>query len=138
MSALRSSIVVGRHGEGQLRGGWHDRERDGRHGVPFHACGREGALELARLPDATRLSLILNGPVGLAQGPLVGRVTVNGRRFELPLEVDAWVLRRYPLESGRPVLQVRLELESPPIPDNVLHNGDTRELGWMLSAIWQE
>lgn len=138
MSALRSSIVVGRHGEGQLREGWYDRERDGRHGVPYRACARSGLLEVARLSGATTLMLILSGPVGLVGGPLRGRLTVNGRRFELPLDVDAWVLRRYPLESGRAVVQVRLELDAAPVPDKVLQNGDTRVLGWFLSAVWQE
>lgn len=133
------AIVVGALGESQLADGWHDRERDGRYGIPFRAAGERGVLHLRRTPGSRQLLLIVSGAASLAPGRrLDGRIIINSRKYELPLEIDNWVLRRYPIESSRAVLEVRLELANPPVPDRVLHNGDARRLGWFLSAIWQE
>lgn len=133
-----SSIVVGRHGERQLVEGWHDRERDGRNGVAYRAGGESAMLELARLRGATSIHLLVSGPIGLTGASLDGRITINGRRFKLPLAVDSWVLRVYTLETSRSRLMIRLELPNAPVPDRILGNGDPRKLGWFLSAVWQE
>lgn len=136
---LYTSIVVGRHGESQLLTGWHDREIDGRSGVAYRASGEVAMLELLRQQGTGELRVLLSGPVGLTESrALIGRLTVNGRRHEVPLAVDAWVLRVFPLESHRDRLTIRLELPDAPVPDHVLSNGDARRLGWFLSAIWQQ
>ncbi|MCC5874816.1 MAG: hypothetical protein JJU11_01230 [Candidatus Sumerlaeia bacterium] len=135
---VHTSIVIGRHGERQLMDGWHERERDGRCDVSYRAGKEAATLELARLRGAKKIHLVLSGPIGLTSAPLDGRITINGRRHELPLAVDSWVLRVYPLETSRSQLSIRLELPNAPIPDQILKNGDARKLGWFLSAIWQE
>ena len=131
-------IVVGRCGEGQLLSGWHERENDGRSGLPYRASGPEATLVLRVQETATVLHLLVSGPVGIAGRPVDGRIIFNNRKFEVPLRVDHWVLRSYPLEVNRPLLQVRFQIASPVIPDLVLANGDPRKLGIFLSAIWSE
>ncbi len=131
-------IVVGRQGEEQLLKGWHERERDGRHGIAYRSSTEDGLLVLRRHPEATRLNLILSGPVPLHGGVMRGYLIVNRQKHELPLAVDTWVLRSYPNPTEGDDIQVRLYLKDPIVPDNVLHNGDARRLGWYLSAIWQD
>ncbi len=134
-----SAIVVGSVGEEQLVEGWHAREVDGRAGIPYRAGNGRAVLVLRRQTDARRLWLLISGPVGLTGSPIEGRAHVEGRRHQLPLAVDAWVLRRYPLEpAGENLLRIELTLPEPPIPDRILGNGDVRALGWYLGAAWQE
>ncbi len=132
------AIIVGRVGEGQLLNGWHERERDGRNGIAYRAARRDGILELRRDPGAREISLLMSGPVILYGGKMNGRLLINRQKHELPLSVDSWVLRSYPIESEEDVLRIHLFIPEPAIPDQVLQNGDARELGWFLSAIWQE
>ncbi|MBI1293144.1 hypothetical protein GC173_18210 [bacterium] len=131
-------IVVGRCGEGQLLTGWHEREADGRSGLPFRASGPDASLVLRVRQEATRLNLLVSGPVGIAGRPVDARIIFNNRKFEMPVGIDHWVYRSFPLEVHRPLLQVRIQVASPVIPDLVLANGDPRKLGVFLSAIWSE
>lgn len=136
--ARLDAIIVGSIGEEQLAGGWHARELDGRNAVPYRASNGRGKFLLRRNESAENLWLLISGPAGLAAGPLEGRVIIDGRRHQMPLGVDTWVLRRYPLPAHSETITVELVLENPIIPDRVLQNGDVRPLGWYLSAAWQE
>jgi hypothetical protein len=138
VSAPLPYIVVGRAGERQLLQGWHEREADGRNGIPYRASAPEGELVLEAVPGATKLHVLVSAPVGLAGHPLEGRIVFNKQKFALPLAIDHWMHRVFPLESKRDVLQVRLYLKEGIVPDSILHNGDPRKLGVFLSAIWQE
>jgi hypothetical protein len=131
-------IVVGRCGENQLLSGWHEREADGRSGVPFRASGPDASLVLRVHQEARHLYVLLSAPVGISGRPTEARIIFNTRKHALPVEIDHWVLRRYPLQVVRPLLQVRIQVASPVIPDLVIANGDPRKLGIFLSAIWAE
>lgn len=133
-----SAVVVGRFGENQLVAGWHEREEDGRYGIPYRAAGAEATLYLRRSPTARRIYILLSGPVGLRRAPLDGRLIIDRKKHQLPLAIDGWVLRTYPIETEKEALRVRFLLPEPAVPDAVLNNGDVRPLGWFLSAIWQE
>ncbi|CAN5423499.1 hypothetical protein BH09SUM1_BH09SUM1_03780 [soil metagenome] len=138
LATLQSSIVVGRYGELQLEKGWHEREADGRFGIPYRASGAEADIVLRAVPGAQRLNLLVSGPVGVVGHPLEVRLVFNRKKFELPLPIDGWVLRSFPLEVKRETLKIRVEMSSPIVPDLILRNGDARPLGLFLSAIWQE
>ena len=137
---LSDTIIVGRVGENQLAEGWHERETDGRYGIPYRSTTDDGHLRLRRRPGATRLYTILTGPVSLHGGRMHGYMIVNRQKYELPLKVDTWVLRSFDIDPDPQAtdLHVRLYLKDPIVPDHVLHNGDARKLGWYLSAIWQQ
>ena len=134
-----AAIIAGSIGEEQFVEGWHHREEDPRNGMAYRPGTGRSIFVLRRKPGAERLWLLLSGPVALAGRPLEGRVRIDGRRHQLPLAVDAWVLRRYPIDPRRgETLRVELILPEPAIPDRTLSNGDLRPLGWYLSAAWQE
>lgn len=133
-----SCIVVGKLGESQMIRGWHEREQDGRNGIPYRASGGESVFYLKHPPLATKLHLILSGPIGLRKTPLDGRIIIDKLKYQLPLSVDGWVLRTFPIESAKEAIRVRLIISDPVVPDTVLHNGDARALGWFFSAAWQE
>lgn len=131
-------IVVGKMGESQMLEGWHERERDGRNGIPYRASRRDSTIVLRRDFRMRRLGILLSGPVALHGEPMDGRVVINRRKYELPLGVDAWVIRSFPIETRREILKIHIILEHPIVPDAILNNGDARELGWYISAVWQE
>lgn len=135
---LQPSLVVGRFGEYQLLKGWHERETDGRYGIPYRAASAEAYLELKRVPDARTLFLILSGPAGLAPAGLEGAVRIGERLFPVKLTSDIWVLRQLPLVDHEDTLKLWFLMGKPVVPDHVLKNGDARALGWYLSAAWQE
>ncbi|MCC7392015.1 hypothetical protein IT571_06610 [Candidatus Sumerlaeota bacterium] len=133
-----SSIVVGKFGENQMVKGWHEREVDGRSGIPYRASGGESVFYLKHPPLATKLYLLLSAPVGLRSTPLDGRIVIDKLKYQLPLAVDGWVLRTFPIECAKQAIRIKLMISDPVVPDTVLHNGDARALGWFLSAVWQE
>lgn len=137
---LLPAIVVGRFGEHQLRTGWHERQTDGRNGIPFVATTAEAELLLQPAPGARTLQLLLSGPVGLAGNPLEGNLSIAGNDHPLRLTVDTWVWRSValPPDPDDQHWKIRLRMPRPVVPDTILHNGDGRRLGWYLSAIWQE
>jgi hypothetical protein len=131
-------VVVGRCGEVQLESGWHEREQDGRNGIPYRATSPDAFLSLRAIPGATRLHLLVSGPVGIAQRPIDARIIFNRKKFELPIFIDHWAHRHYPLEVTKGTVQVRFKVAEPVIPDLMIGNGDPRRLGIYLSAIWME
>lgn len=135
---LADAIIVGRAGENQLLEGWHERETDGRYGIPYRAATEDGRLKLRWRSTSKTLNLIVSGPLALHGGEMNGYLIVNRQKYELPLRVDTWVLRSFAIEHEGPELNVRLYLKEVIVPDHVLHNGDARRLGWYLSAVWQE
>lgn len=134
-----SSIVIGCFGEELLRDGWHEREHDGRSGIPYRACGGIGTLALRRVPGARGLHLLVSGPSGLSYNPLRGMVRICGAEHRMLLTVDAWVWRSFPLPpQGTDSLEIELCASEAIVPHHHLRNGDARSLGWFLSAVWQE
>ncbi|MBU1669833.1 MAG: methyltransferase domain-containing protein [Actinobacteria bacterium] len=72
-------------------------------------------------------------------GPATGSIVVNGEngtRFRLT-EWDSGLRCAKPARCGE-ILEVRIENDSTFIPDEVLGNGDVRELGVGVVRIWQE
>ncbi len=136
---LGSIVAVGINDAGHFGEGWHERTRDGRAPIPYRACGRAGALRIRRVPAAGRIHFLLSAPVGVAGAPIRGQVEIAGRRHPLVLAVDAWVLRSFELPpGGAGTLEIRLECDRPVVPDQFLRNGDARELGWYVTAVWQD
>ena len=136
---LDSVVAAGLNDAGHFQEGWHERSRDGRAPIPFRACGRTGSIHLRHVQVARRLHILMSAPVGVAGRPISGTAHICGERHALILEVDAWVLRTFdlPADAG-PILTVSFSCDDPVVPDNVLRNGDGRELGWYVSAIWQD
>lgn len=140
---LSERLVAGENDYPHFAEGWHERTADGRCAVEYRsAAGREGIIVLRRASSATRVVLLLSGPRGLVTEVLRGTISVNGAEVPLQLDADLWVIREVPLPpadtQGDDRLEIRLVLPDPPCADDVLHNGDTRRLGWYVSAVWQE
>jgi len=134
-------VITGWNDHPHFGGGWHERERDGRIGVPYRSANGCGVINLRRGPTARSLMVLMSGPRGLATDALVGRVLVDGEAHACRLDVDSWVLRTFPLpplDAKDAVLSVVFELDGPPRADDTLHNGDYRPLGWYVSAVWLE
>lgn len=123
---------------GHFLSGWHERARDGRVAIPYRASAAQGTVRIARVPGATRLHVLLSAPVSVAGRALGGAIFIEDTRHDLRLEVDAWVLRTYPLPSSLlDSLTIRFSADTPVIPDVYLRNGDGRALGWYVSMVWQ-
>ena len=136
---LETVVLAGRNDHPQYESGWHGRERDGRCGVVYRSGEAEAVLRLRRQEGARRLCLLMSGPRGLARETLRGSLAINGIEQALELGADVWVLREFDLPAdGCQELRVVFSLPGAPCPDDVLHNGDARRLGWSLSAAWQE
>ncbi|MDX2176844.1 MAG: hypothetical protein SF028_10270 [Candidatus Sumerlaeia bacterium] len=137
-----TALVVGLNDSACLGGGWHERERDGRCGLPYRATGPSAELRLAPAPGARGLALLVAAPVDLLGAPARGALLIEAGAVPLraPLELrhDGWVLRRFPLKDPRGVIAIRLEADRAIVPDHALRNGDGRALGWFVSAVWQE
>ncbi|MEQ8820506.1 MAG: hypothetical protein RLY93_09690 [Sumerlaeia bacterium] len=136
------AVVCGRNDHPHFVEGWHDRERDGRCGVSYRAANGSGLLRLRRQPGARRLHLLLSGPAGLTPSPLAGLLafpTSQSPPHPLSLHHDQWALREIALpgDLAGDTIDLRLTLESPPCPDEVLRNGDGRRLGWYVAGVWQ-
>jgi len=137
-SPKTTAIVVGRIGQNQLLDGWHERQTDGRNGIVYRASGGESRLLLSRLPGAKWLHLIVSAPVDLMGGESAGTVSINRRSYDLSLWHDAWVLRSFPLQTNKDVLEIHFTWTQRIVPDRILGNGDLRELSFYLTAAWQE
>jgi hypothetical protein len=125
-------------GAGHFLAGWHERTRDGRAAIPYRASAAEGALRLARVPGAKRVHVLLSAPVGVAGRALTGAIAINDTRHALRLDVDAWVLRTFPIPANAgDELAITFHADTPVIPDELLRNGDGRALGWYVSIVWQ-
>ena len=122
-----------------MREGWHEREVDGRCGIPYRASGREATLTIKRVQGARGLHLLISGPCGLSNQPLRGSVRMGNLDHRLLVTVDAWVWRSFPLPPGDDeTLEVTIVTYEPIVPDKHLKNGDARVIGWFVSAVWQE
>ncbi len=132
------AILIGQSGEHQLDRGWHEREVDERSGLSYRASSNDAVFMLANPEDAQFLNLIISGPVDLHdEKSMRGYVIINRRKYELPLSVNSWVLRTYPLpEQPASAYRVHLYIDKVIIPDEHLHNGDARKLGWFLNSAW--
>lgn len=135
--ARHAAVIVGRLGEQQFVEGWHERELDGRYSIPYRASSGSALIVLRGVEGARRLNLLLSAPVGLHGEPFKAHLTFNQEKVAVPLSLDQWVFRSFPLEITQELLQIRVEAPAV-IPDQVLGNGDARPLGIFLSAIWQE
>ncbi|MCB2153631.1 hypothetical protein KQI84_01995 [bacterium] len=136
---LDTAALAGRNDHPHYESGWHERERDGRCGVVYRAGRKESVLRLRRREGAKRLCLLISGPRGLVEDTLRGTLQINESCIDLELDADVWTIREVELpEDESDELRVLLTLPGAPCPDEVLHNGDPRRLGWFLSAAWQE
>jgi hypothetical protein len=123
--------------------GWHVRERDGRCGIPYRACGARAVLVLARQSGARRVQVLMSGPRGLAHADLTGALEVEdakgsvASRTRLHLGADLWVVRSLELPAGEGPIRLVFHADAPVCPEEVLGNGDPRRLGWFVSAAWQ-
>lgn len=138
MTKNNSSLIIGASNESPLIEGWHERQRDGRNNIPFRAAKKTGVIQLSVPENSSTVNLILSGPVGIIQSPVMGTISINGKEHSLELAVDAWVLRSFPITEKTETLNIRLTLPTPVVPDSHLQNGDARQLGWYLSAVWVE
>ncbi len=150
--SLPRAVLMGFNETGLLLEGWHDLERDGRADLPYRATRRAAQLQLALPPGgARRLWMLLAASPTLLGEPMTGRAglfaeTPGGEALlasaPISLDRDLWVVRRVELARLAPpgAIAARLCLEAarPVIPDRALRNGDTRELGWYLSAAGYE
>lgn len=140
MSVQLASIAAAgiNDGAGHFLEGWHERTRDGRAAIPYRASARDGAIHIARVIGAKKVHLLLSAPVGVAKHALSGHLVINDVRHPLSLDVDAWVLRSFPIpQADGDVLRIELHADTPVIPDEFLRNGDGRALGWYVSIVWQ-
>ncbi len=139
---------------GALRGGWHDLERDGRQGVPYRATKAEAELTISRPPEAARLSILISGSPSLLGRPLKGNIEIREDLSGAPpekeagtgqvlgmlpiaLQQDIWVVRGIDLPAEQiPSIRIRIKMDDLVVPDRVLRNGDSRGLGFYISAVW--
>jgi hypothetical protein len=147
-------MLMGFNEAGALRGGWHDLERDGRQGVPYRATKAEAELTISRPAEPTRVSILISGSPSLLGRPLKGTLEVREEISEntpqeesaakqvlaalrVALERDIWVVRGIDLPAGRiPSIRLRIRMDDLVVPDRVLRNGDSRGLGFYISAVW--
>ncbi len=131
--------VVGEFGEAALIKGWHERERDGRSGIAFRAARAEAFIRLKRADGARQLSVIVSGMVSCLDEKMTGEIVINGNFYPISLGSELWVCRSFPLnQEMTKQIEIKLIAHTSVIPAKVLNNGDAREIGWKLSAIWQE
>jgi len=137
---MNTRVAAGVNDYPHFADGWHDRTADGRCGIEFRpAAGERGVIKLARQTGARELVVLYSGPRGMAPGALCGALVVNGASHPLRLDADLWRILRVPLPAQTSdELLLEFLLDDPPIPDTVLHNGDSRPMGWFVSAVWQE
>lgn len=153
-----SLLVMGWNDHGAGLEGWHELECDGRYGIPYRATTSAASLRL-RLPTdspgARTLWILLAGsPSLLGGGPMRGNIEIRpehlpgipatnskavssgeSRRMELALSRDCWRVYKIDVPSAwTGILRVWFRVETPVVPDRVLRNGDTRELGWYVSS----
>lgn len=138
--ARTHAAAVGRIEFEAFAAGWHAQQFDARCGVPYRAADGCGTVRLARQRGAHRICVLLSGPAGIGRGGAAsGEIEVDGRAHPVELRGDWWCVRRVPLAAGgEEEVSVRFRLRDAPCPDDVLHNGDLRRLGWYVSAVWQE
>lgn len=85
------------------------------------------------------MHVLLSAPVGVAGRGFTGTISIDGGKRPLEVGVDAWVLRSFDLPPGEAgTLDVTFSCDDPIVPDEFLHNGDGRSIGWYISAVWQD
>lgn len=133
------ALIAGTNDYPHFAAGWHERQTDGRCGVRYRAANGTGHVVLRRHRGAASVCALLSGARGLRDTPLAGTVVVDGEVYEVALDADLWVLRRFPLRKGTgETVSLLFDMPGAPCPDEVLGNGDGRRLGWFVAAVWQE
>jgi len=136
-------IVFGKNESRYLREGWHEREVDGRVNFPYRSTMQVAEILMKILPETKYVFLLLAAPVSLLDSEQVGTIALAENQKviaekKITRNHDQWkleVLEIPEIFTGEAHLKIRSN--SVGIPDKVLHNGDQRKFGWMVSAIWQ-
>ena len=136
-------LVFGKNESRFLRNGWHEREIDARVNFPYRSTLQKAELLIDVEPETRLIYILLAAPTMLLGGKQTGKVSIvqddkNLMSKFVERHHDRWSLET--IETTQEIRgQVTLEIESDQtgVPDRVLHNGDMREFGWMISAVWQ-
>lgn len=136
-------IVFGKNESRYLRDGWHEREVDGRVNFPYRSTMQEAGILLHILPHTKYIFLLIAAPVSLLDSEQVGTLSLLKDQSVITEKKiirnhDQWNLEMLEI-TGNITGEANLKIKSNSvgIPDKVLHNGDQRKMGWMVSAIWQ-
>ena len=130
------SIALFRVGEEMLKG-WEEPEQQGEHAYRYSR--RNSTCVLRNKVSASRFCIMALGYPSEA-GITTGHISINGIEasgYQLP--AGSWTELR--LEKPRTddrILEIEISNDFTFVPDEVLGNGDTRELGIGVERIWQE
>lgn len=130
------SIALFRVGEEMLKG-WEEPEQQGEHAYRYSR--RNSTCVLRNKVSASRFCIMALGYPSEA-GIATGHISINGIEasgYQLP--AGSWTELR--LEKPRTddrILEIEISNDFTFVPDEVLGNGDTRELGIGVERIWQE
>jgi len=134
---LPDSIEMGSEGQGVLRKGWRGPEDDGR-GLHFRHTERRAVCSMRNVAGTKSIGVrIFANPAEF--GPSTGTISVNEHEciaFDLKGSETVLLFEKPP--TIEPILEVEIRNDRTYVPDEVLGNGDLRELGVSVSAVWQE
>ena len=116
--------------------GWHERVIDSRNGVIYRSSGACAEFHLFTASSCTRIILLVSAPIILPGTCVTMRLSERSTLIgEITLEDAEWNLIDFPVSfKSRDVVSFRIQTYPTIIPDQILHNGDFRELGINLAV----
>lgn len=117
--------------------GWHDRTMDGRSGLLYRPTQRHAGFDLILPGGNVEIIALISAAASLCGGTLHGELLCGERLLgDFTLETENWTLRRF-LFPDAPVGRCRFVWRTlnPFIPNDVLKNGDFREMGVYVASV---
>lgn len=136
-TAIQNALVAGVTDLAHCRAGWYDRARDGRMGLLFRPTGPKAHFDLDLPGGDIEIIALLSAGVSLCGGRFSGRLemkTKNAGAFIL--ETELWTTRRFYIKNApRGKTPFAFVADNPYVPNDVLKNGDFREMGVNVAAV---
>jgi len=117
--------------------GWHERTTDGRFGLVYRATGRRAEFFLDLAGGDVELVALLSASTSLCGGAMRGELLAEGKLLgAFTLDTENWVLRRFVFADATPGRHCFTWIvHNPFIPNEVLRNGDYREMGVYVGSV---
>ncbi len=130
---LADGIEMGKNDTGVLGNGWHPLEN---WPPAIRWTGKMASVYLK--PGDRRDKLFIKA---ISPFPVSGQIFIDQKRIhDFEIQEPEWKLFEVTLQdyNTKDIMEVTIELDKTWIPDKVMKNGDTRELGMAIQKIWIE
>jgi hypothetical protein len=131
------SLVVGINDHLLCKDGWHERSSDERSGTLYRPSMKEASFTLNLPGGNLEIHALISAGTSLCGGCFRGKlISGDENHGDFSLNTENWVIRKFLFHKAKKGLNLfKWVIDTPYIPDDVLHNGDFREMGLYMAAV---